>query len=156
VRDYFGEKIAFYFAFIEELTSALIIPSIAGGVVLSAAYIYDSADNPLAPLYSMVVLVWITWFIKRWTRRQHRLAYGWNVEHFEEQESARCVSWSQTGGTRQLESNRRAASAGVEPEGRVSWSRTGDVRGCPVQSLELDRGWPADAGGLFAICQDSV
>ena len=29
---------------------------------------------------------------------------------------------------RQLESNRRAASAGVEPKGRVSWSRTGGPR----------------------------
>eukprot|EP00966_Prymnesium_polylepis_P013103 302166-Prymnesium_polylepis.1 len=60
VRDYFGEKIALYFAFIESLTVALLVPSVVGFVVLFASVAYGSSDNPLSPLYSLVVLVWIT------------------------------------------------------------------------------------------------
>ena len=34
------------------------------------------------------------------------------------------ISWNQTGGLRQLQSNRRAASAAVKLEARISWSQT--------------------------------
>ena len=50
------------------------------------------------------------------------------------------VSWNQTEEPRQIESNRRAASAGIKPESRVSWNRTGEPR-----QLESNRR-PASAG----------
>ena len=42
--------------------------------------------------------------------------------------SVSCVSWHRTEGPRQLALNRRAASAGIEPEGRVFWNGTGGPR----------------------------
>jgi len=69
VRDYFGERIAFYFAFTEDLTNKLQIPAVLGIVLFIASSFYDwSNDNPFAPFYSLFMLVWITWFCKSWRR----------------------------------------------------------------------------------------
>ena len=89
IRDYLGEELGFYFAFAGHLTRALIWPMLAGFGVLAGSYHYGSLDNPLCPAYSAFVLLWMTWFIKSWSREQSRLAYRWNVEDFEETERAR-------------------------------------------------------------------
>jgi hypothetical protein len=48
-----------------------------------------SNDNPFTPLYSLLILVWITWFCKRWRRTEARLAFRWNVEDSRETERER-------------------------------------------------------------------
>ena len=35
VRDYFGEKLALYFAYLQTLTRALLVPSAVGGVAVA-------------------------------------------------------------------------------------------------------------------------
>ena len=52
---------------------------------------------------------------------------GESVRQLEAELKSR-VSWNQTEEPRQIESNRRAASAGIKPESRVSWNRTGEPR----------------------------
>ena len=89
VRDYFGERIAFYFAFAQTLTRSLIAPSIVGFIAVCGIFVYGSPDNPLCPLYSMFILLWITGFCKQWRREEARLAFRWNVEDYEETERTR-------------------------------------------------------------------
>ena len=74
IRDYFGEEIAIYFAFVQALTRSLLYPSCVGLVAVVGGWAYGSADNPLCPLYSLFILVWVTWFVKAWTREEARLA----------------------------------------------------------------------------------
>jgi len=89
VRDYFGEQMAYYFAFLAHLTNALIWPALVGGVVLCAYFVYGTMDNPYSPLYSIFLLLWTTWLCKSWRREEARLAFKWNVEDFEETEFER-------------------------------------------------------------------
>jgi hypothetical protein len=47
IRDYFGEQIAIYFAFVQTLTSSLILPSIVGCVAVLGMLWYGTVDNPV-------------------------------------------------------------------------------------------------------------
>ena len=89
IRDYFGEQIALYFAFVQSLTTSLIAPSIVGAITVLAMLVYGSADNPLCPLYSVFILLWVANFCKTWRREEARLAFRWNVEDFESTERER-------------------------------------------------------------------
>lgn len=89
IRDYFGEQIAMYFAFVQALTRSLIVPSAVGLVAVAGSLIYGTPDNPLCPLYSLFILFWITGFCKMWRQEEARLAFRWNVEHFESTERER-------------------------------------------------------------------
>ena len=91
VRDYFGERIAFYYAFTEELTNAVLYPAAMGAVLFIVSQIwYDgSTDNMFTPMYSMFILVWITYFLKRWRRAEARLAAHWHVVDYRETERQR-------------------------------------------------------------------
>lgn len=89
VAQYFGEKIAFYFAWLEMYTRWLVVPSIAG-CVLFAIQIYDkSLDQPLAPYYATFMALWASTFLIAWRRHANVLAYRWGVLGFEEEETTR-------------------------------------------------------------------
>lgn len=91
IRDYFGEKLGFYYAFTQELTNALVLPAALGVLLflVSTLWYEGSNDNIFTCLYSLVILVWFTWFGKVWTRAQAKLAFRWNVMDFEETERQR-------------------------------------------------------------------
>lgn len=89
VKEYFGERMALYFAFLQHLTRGLLMPSAIGLVVVLYGILYGSADNPLTPFYSIFMMLWLPWFCKTWRREEARLAFKWNVEDFEEAERER-------------------------------------------------------------------
>lgn len=92
IANYYGEKMAFYFAWLLFYTSWLMIPAIPG----IALFIYQMAklrqqskdkeemtlDNPYNCLYCIILAVWMTVFIEMWKRRQSEIAHMWNMtEH---------------------------------------------------------------------------
>lgn len=116
IRNYFGEKIAFYFAWSGTLVSSLWLPMLFGfaifiyGLVESVqrsnsssttsntnnstltdlfANIKGSFDNDVTPYFAMFLSVWGTLFLEVWKRKQAELAYQWDVEQFEENEPDR-------------------------------------------------------------------
>ena len=90
VRDYFGEKVGFYFAFLESTTRDLLVPAVLGLLMWLVGWAYGSEEeNPLLPLYSVCVLLWATWLVQNWRRQEMRLAHRWNVTDFEEEEKER-------------------------------------------------------------------
>lgn len=64
VKDYLGERVALYFAFMQHLVRSLVAPSIAGCLVLAWDGYSGSSDNILAPLYSFFMLCWVVAFAK--------------------------------------------------------------------------------------------
>ena len=91
VRDYYGEEIAMYFAFMQELTNALFYPGVVGLLlfIVSLVWFEGSNDNPFTPFYSFQILVWITYFCKMWRRTEAVHAVRWNVSDFRETERPR-------------------------------------------------------------------
>ena len=91
IRDYYGERIAIYYAFLEELTNALVYPAVVGVLlfIVSLVWFEGSNDNPFTPFYSFQILVWITYFCKMWRRTEAVHAVRWNVSDFRETERPR-------------------------------------------------------------------
>jgi anoctamin-5 len=103
IRNYFGEKLAFYFAWIGLLTNSLVVPSLLGSGVFIFGVTYSSSqnvtnvydwmlscfDNTATPVFSLIMCVWGTLFLELWKRKHARLQYEWDVGHYDETEPDR-------------------------------------------------------------------
>lgn len=92
IRNYFGEKIGLYFAFINYFGKILCIPSFTGIVVFVLQRIYDPEDNIIIianVLYCIYVSVWATVFIEFWKRKENCLAIKWGQTGYEDDEVPR-------------------------------------------------------------------
>lgn len=88
VAQYFGEKVAFYFAWMEMYTRWLIVPSIVGLVLFCLQVSSQRIDHPLAPLYAMFMALWTSAFLLAWKRRAAALAYRWGTLGYEDDAEA--------------------------------------------------------------------
>lgn len=84
MRDYFGEKIAFYFAWMEHYTIALFFLALG-----SALFIHAEDNVVLSILYCSAVALWTTVYSESWRRSNAELAYKWSVQTFEQEEMPR-------------------------------------------------------------------
>jgi hypothetical protein len=83
IRDQFGEKIAYYFAFLQNYLVWLGAPAALGILV------YLTHSNTLAIWYSLSMLVWSILFIEIWERREQELAVKWGVRNYTKHEKNR-------------------------------------------------------------------
>ncbi|KAJ5767546.1 hypothetical protein N7533_000129 [Penicillium manginii] len=72
IRALFGEKVAFYFAFIQCYSIALVIPA-AMGIV---GWLYF---GPYSIIYGSALCVWCICFVEYWKVREFDLAHRWGV-----------------------------------------------------------------------------
>lgn len=89
VAQYFGEKIAFYFAWLELYTRWLIVPSVVGLLVFISQVQRKTLDDPVAPWYAIFMALWTSAFLIAWKRRASTLAYRWGTLGYEDVEIAR-------------------------------------------------------------------
>lgn len=89
VAQYFGEKVAFYFAWTEMYTRWLVVPSIAGAVLFALQVRARKLDHPAAPLYALFMALWTSAFLLAWQRQAARLSYRWGTLGYEEAETTR-------------------------------------------------------------------
>lgn len=89
VRAYFGERVAFYFAFLESYTRALVWLALAGAPALVAQTFHGAADTAFVPFFAFAACLWVTLFAEVWKRRQVSLAAEWSVHGFEAHERLR-------------------------------------------------------------------
>uniref|UniRef100_K1PX34 Anoctamin n=1 Tax=Magallana gigas TaxID=29159 RepID=K1PX34_MAGGI len=103
IRNYFGEMIALYFAWVGEMTTSLWIPMLLGfaiflyGLKVRLKYEVEallttfrsSFDNDVTPYFALIICIWGTMFLERWKRRNAQLAYEWDVDNFEHNEPDR-------------------------------------------------------------------
>eukprot|EP01006_Ploeotia_vitrea_P036922 TRINITY_DN66072_c6_g6_i1.p1 TRINITY_DN66072_c6_g6~~TRINITY_DN66072_c6_g6_i1.p1 ORF type:complete len:895 (+),score=502.91 TRINITY_DN66072_c6_g6_i1:67-2751(+) len=86
VRDYMGEKIALYFAFLHFYTTWLVVLAVFGTMLWLSQISRSSADNAAVPLYCLLVSLWSVTFLEFWQRRNAQLAHEWDMLSFEEEE----------------------------------------------------------------------
>ncbi|KAL3233959.1 hypothetical protein MRX96_022721 [Rhipicephalus microplus] len=100
IRDYFGEKISFYFAWVGTFIASLVVPAVIGlgvfffgviekdvnAIIYAVDVIKAAGDTFLTPFFAFTVCLWGTVFLEIWKRRQASLAHRWNVDHFSAEE----------------------------------------------------------------------
>ncbi len=88
IKDYYGEKEAFHFAWMIHYTGWLIPPSIVGLIfgitmmirgALEDKKAEDWLHNPILFLYGIFMMLWVTCFQESWTRKQNAIANIWLV-----------------------------------------------------------------------------
>ena len=85
VKNYFGEKVAFEYAFLIHYEAWLFLPSVLG--ILLFFYQLDrfrisgefkeSLDSPLNGVYGIFIAIWATAFVESWQRKQKTIQYIW-------------------------------------------------------------------------------
>ncbi|ETK85223.1 hypothetical protein L915_09887 [Phytophthora nicotianae] len=89
VAQYFGERVAFYFAWMEMYTRWLVVPSAAGVILFGLQVHSHHLDHPAAPVYALFMALWTSAFIIAWRRRAAALAYHWGTWGYEDEEVTR-------------------------------------------------------------------
>jgi len=82
VRDYFGEKIAMYFAFLGFYTKALVYPTVAG-IMTGIAMLAMSSNKQKAAvaqtLFAVFMCIWAPLFVEYWKREEACLSHHWGT-----------------------------------------------------------------------------
>jgi hypothetical protein len=100
IRDYFGDDVGLYFAWLGQYTKSLGMMSITGVLVMLYQPV-ASADsgckffgcgvshNPFTIYYSIYVGIWSTLFIESWNRTENELRFLWGTESLSQIEEPR-------------------------------------------------------------------
>lgn len=83
IRNHFGEKIAYYFAFLQNYFIWLSAPAGLGLLV------YLTHSNTLTVSFSLFMLIWAILFTEMWGRKEHELAIQWGVRNYSKHEKRR-------------------------------------------------------------------
>ena len=79
VSAYYGEGVAFYFAFLGFYTAWLLVPTLFGVALFLSQLSHTSLDSPLVPFFCLLMALWASVFIEQWRRREAVLANEWGV-----------------------------------------------------------------------------
>lgn len=89
VKDYFGEKIALYFAFMGHYTGMLILPAIVGLAFQLVVWGTDDFSHPVLPFFCVLISVWSVTMLELWKREEKMVGLRWGTVDFEEDEPER-------------------------------------------------------------------
>eukprot|EP01034_Spumella_vulgaris_P024118 gene24118-30426_t len=89
VAEYFGEGIAFYFAYMAFYTRWLVFPSVLGFIVFCVQCSSRRLDIWLCTPFSVAVTVWACFMLAFWRQKAAALAYRWGVLDYEIEETER-------------------------------------------------------------------
>ena len=88
IRNYFGEKVALYFAWLEFYTRSLRIPALLG-MVTFAAEVTGHNYKTAVVLYAIFICFWATGFAELWNRKNAFLNLWWGTTGFKDAERER-------------------------------------------------------------------
>ena len=89
IAEYFGETIAFYFAFMSFYTRWLVFPSVLGIIVFGVQMSTRKLDHWLCAPYAIIVMLWVSFMLAFWRQKSSALAYKWGVLDYEVEETER-------------------------------------------------------------------
>ncbi|KAG9069435.1 hypothetical protein KI688_010337 [Linnemannia hyalina] len=82
VRDHFGEKVAYYFEFLQYYFQWLTVPTALGILV-------HFFGTSFSIFYGVFVIIWAAFFTETWKRREKELALLWKVQNVSKTEQRR-------------------------------------------------------------------
>ncbi|GKY94550.1 hypothetical protein MPSEU_000420700 [Mayamaea pseudoterrestris] len=89
IEQYFGEKVAFYFAWMQHTATHLVFLSFFGLIQFFLQLSSGNWDHPLRPLFAMIVMLWTFLVLVNWKKRANLLAYHWGTLNYKQQEVTR-------------------------------------------------------------------
>jgi len=90
LRDYYGEEVAFYFAWMSFFTWTLLPISMLGAALfLHRPKGMTVDDSPYLPVYALMMALWTILYIKCWRRKEHEHALDWGTYNVEKSEHVR-------------------------------------------------------------------
>lgn len=90
IKNYFGERVGIYFAYLQHYVTWLLWPSIFGtGVYIYGNFSLSSKGNELLPVYTTYMVLWSTLYIEAWKNRQATIAMMWGMHGLEDSEADR-------------------------------------------------------------------
>ena len=92
IRDYYGEGMAFYFAWMHHITKWIVAPGLMGLVVyLLRIYRGDTVDNcDLTPFVGLGTFFWAVLCHRYWERQEARWSYIWGTLAITERDRLNC------------------------------------------------------------------
>ena len=93
IKDYYGEKFGFYFAWLIHYTGQLIPMAIIGTIMGIGILIERLSDgvpanlllsSPMIIVYAMLTTIWVTLFHESWKRKQNTIGNEWLVRNFQD------------------------------------------------------------------------
>jgi len=85
IRSYYGEKVAFYFAFLQFYTASLSIAAFVGiGFFVAQILYHDKVACPGIILWVLFLIFWNLALCKNWERRQGYLRNKWGMVRYRE------------------------------------------------------------------------
>ncbi|XP_028640632.1 anoctamin-8 [Grammomys surdaster] len=79
ICDYFGVKIAMYFAWLGFYTSAMVYPAVFGSVLYTFTEADQTSRDVSCVVFALFNVIWSTLFLEEWKRRGAELAYKWGT-----------------------------------------------------------------------------
>ncbi|XP_053629795.2 anoctamin-10 isoform X2 [Cherax quadricarinatus] len=80
IQEYFGSKIAIYFAWLGYYTTALTIPAVIGLIIWVCLWGRDQAlEDKGFVLFAFLNVVWASMWLEGWKRHSAVLAYNWGT-----------------------------------------------------------------------------
>mmetsp|Transcript_7357 Transcript_7357/g.13946 ORF Transcript_7357/g.13946 Transcript_7357/m.13946 type:complete len:883 (+) Transcript_7357:60-2708(+) len=89
IRDYFGEQIAIYFAFLRYYSYWLVPVAVLGIVTFATQEVKGTVDVPMLPFFAFAVCVWATLQLEYWKRKEASLRFEWGMTNFHIKEQPR-------------------------------------------------------------------
>merc|ERR1719326_2147861 len=85
VRDYFGEKVAFYFLWMSFLIKWLVVPSALGATLTLLDLLDQTPDNMTVVPFCIFMGVWAAFLTHFWRRTEAKYAQKWGVLNMAEE-----------------------------------------------------------------------
>lgn len=79
IKNYFGEKVGFYYAYMSYYTAWLVIPAALGLALTIYQFQGNNVNTIFSSLYALLVCIWVTIFIERWKRKSAEICLKWGV-----------------------------------------------------------------------------
>ncbi|XP_061682094.1 anoctamin-8 [Syngnathoides biaculeatus] len=79
ICDYFGVKIAMYFAWLGFYTTSMLYPAVIGFVLWMLTESDQTSRDICCVVFALFNVVWATLFLERWKRRGAELGYKWGT-----------------------------------------------------------------------------
>ncbi|XP_064031175.1 anoctamin-8 isoform X2 [Pogoniulus pusillus] len=79
ICDYFGVKIALYFAWLGFYTSAMVYPAVFGSILYTFTESDQTSQDICCVVFAIFNVIWATFFLEEWKRRGAEFAYKWGT-----------------------------------------------------------------------------